>query len=120
MAFPPRRFIRAVLFAAMIFAGSGCATLKKMKVLPRRETKRATAVHPVPQRIGTIALVNPSEKFVLIDTGLAPVPSVGTALKSFTGETESGVVTVGNVNRRPFVVADIVQGTPVKGDAVFQ
>ena len=120
MEFPLHAFLRAVLIAAIVFAGSGCATWKKMKVLPHRETKRATAVHPAPQRIGTITLVNRSEKFVLIDTGLAPAPSVGTALKSFTGETASGVVTVGNVNRRPFVVADIVQGSPTRGDAVFQ
>ena len=108
------------MIPSIVFAGSSCTTLKKMKVLPHRETKRATAVHPAPQRIGTISLVNTSEKFVLIDTGLAAAPPVGTALKSFTGETVSGVVVVGNVNRRPFVVADIVQGTPAKGDAVFQ
>ena len=73
-----------------------------------------------PRRIGTITLVNDEEHFVLIDTDMAAPPSAGTALKSFTGESASGVVAVGNVNRRPFVVADIVQGAPKKGDLVFQ
>ena len=72
------------------------------------------------QKIGTVTLVNESEKFVLIDTGVAAVPPPGTALKAFSGETPSGVVAVGNVNRRPFVVADIVHGMPKKGDDVFQ
>jgi hypothetical protein len=65
-------------------------------------------------------LVNEADQFVLIDTATAPAPEAGTALKTFTGEVESGVVTVGSVSRRPFVVADIVSGAPRKGDAVFE
>ena len=85
-----------------------------------RKPKPVVARAGVPVRVGTITAVNEDAHFVLIDTGLAAVPAVGTALKSFTGESASGVLAVGNVIRRPFVVADIVQGTPVKGDAVFQ
>ena len=98
----------------------GCATFKKMNVLPRRKPKPVVARAVVPVRVGTITLVNEEQRFVLIDTGMAAAPAVGTALKSFTGESASGVLAVGNVNRRPFVVADIVQGAPLKGDAVFQ
>ncbi len=73
-----------------------------------------------PQRVGTVTLVNEQEHFVLIDTGIAGVPAPGTALKCLTDDAESGVVTVGKVTRRPFVVADIVRGEPKKGDGVFQ
>ena len=117
MIFPPRIFIRTLLVVALVATAPGCATFKKMHLLPQRKVK-AVAVEP--RRVGTITLVNEDERFVLIDTGMAAAPTVGTALKSFTGETASGVVAVGNVNRRPFVVADIVQGVPKKGDAVFQ
>ena len=71
-------------------------------------------------RVGTITLVNEDAHFVLIDVGMAAAPTLGTALKSFSGGSASGVVTVGDVSRRPFVVADIVQGAPLKGDVVFQ
>ena len=120
MAFPPRVFICAMQLAACIAATTGCATFKKMNVLPHRKPKPAVARAVVPVRVGTITLVNEGAHFVLIDTGMAAAPAVGTALKSFTGESASGVLAVGNVNRRPFVVADIVQGAPMKGDAVFQ
>ena len=75
---------------------------------------------PQPQLVGTITLVNEEGKFALIDGGYLPTPTAGTALKSFTGETESGLLTVGAVRRRPFVIADIVKGAPQKGDRVFQ
>ena len=120
MFFPPRISIRTLLIAALIAAVPGCATFKKVHLLPRRKSKVAAAQAVAPRRIGTITLVNEDDHFVLIDTGMAAAPTVGTALKSFTGETASGVVAVGNVNRRPFVVADIVQGVPKKGDTVFQ
>ena len=84
-----------------------------------RQTKPA-ALNAGPQRVGTITLVNEAARFVLIDTGMGAVPAIGTALKSFSGDAPSGVVAVGDVTRRPFVVADIVQGAPKKGDGVFQ
>ena len=102
-----------MLLAACIAAMPGCSTFKRK---PKPVVVRAVA----PVRVGTITLVNEDVHFVLIDTGMAAAPTVGTALKSFTGENASGVLAVGNVNRRPFVVADIVQGAPMKGDAVFQ
>ncbi len=120
MAFPPRLFLRTLLVVALIATAPGCATFQKVHLLPRRKAKGAVAQVEAPRRVGTITLVNEDERFVLIDTGMATTPAAGAALKSFTGETASGVVAVGNVNRRPFVVADIVQGAPKKGDAVFQ
>jgi hypothetical protein len=56
----------------------------------------------------------------LIDNGNSPVPPTGAALKSFAGEVESGVLSVGSVRRAPFVIADIVKGAPHKGDTVYQ
>ena len=121
MNFRPQVCIRAVWLVVVVLLGLGCAIFKKKEQAPlARDVQPAVVVRPGPLRVGTITLVNEAEHFVLIDTELAALPAIGTALKSFTGDAASGVVAVGNVNRRPFVVADIVQGAPKKGDGVFQ
>ena len=123
MTFRLHPFPRSALIVALVFYGTSCATFKKHKkeeASPERDAQPAVAVRPGPLRVGAVTLVNEAEHFVLIDTGLGGVPAIGMALKTFTGEESSGVVTVGNVNRRPFIVADVVQGAPKKGDGVFQ
>ncbi len=78
------------------------------------------AVPTEPLLIGTVTLVNEMDHFVLIDTGTGPVPAKGTALKTFRDGVVTGIVSVGDVTRRPFVIADISNGSPQKGDQVFQ
>ena len=63
--------------------------------------------------------VNQQEGFVLIDTESTLTEEVGTALKSFSGGAESGVLAVSKERHPPFMIADIVSGTPQKGDQVF-
>lgn len=71
--------------------------------------------------IGTIAAVNEADGFVLIDTGSSfGIPMKGQALKSFSDGRESGVLTVSPEHKPPFLIADIVTGTPQKGDQVYQ
>ncbi len=120
MNLEPRALIPVAVLAVLLPALAGCATLRKAHVLPPRKAKAVAVAAAVPRRVGTITLVNEAERFVLIDTGFSTVPPVGVALKSMSGEVATGVVVVGNVARRPFVVADIVQGAPKKGDGVFQ
>ena len=116
-----RSVTTSLLLGTFLLAGAGCATMKKLRLLPQQTTEPQTkAPAPTPRRVGTVTLVNEADQFVLIDTATAHEPAAGTALKTFTGEMESGVVTVGSVSRRPFVVADIVSGAPHKGDAVFE
>ena len=107
------------MIIAMLFPSfAGCALLKKRA---RERKARNASTQPVaPQFIGTITLVNEDDRFVLIDNGNSPTPPTGTALKSFAGDAESAVLSVGSVRRTPFVIADIVKGAPHKGDAVFQ
>ena len=109
----------ACILAVGLFCG-GCATLKKLR-FPWPREKRAPETPVVrPHYVGTITLVNEDARFVLIDAGNASVPPAGTALKTMSGETETGVVMVGEVRKRPFAVADIIRGSPKKGDRVFQ
>lgn len=114
-----------VLFPAVLALAlslGGCAMLKKFHLPGRRPAPQAQATPPpaVPQFVGTVTLVNETERFILIDVGQSSVPHEGTALKVMAGSVETGVVAVGNVRRRPFVIADIVRGEPKKGQQVFQ
>jgi hypothetical protein len=114
-----RSIVHLFVAGALCVSLSGCGLLGK-RSRARKERDAAAAHRAEPLRIGTIALVNEEEQFVLIDNGNSPTPPTGTALKSFTGAAESAVLSVGSVRRTPFVIADIVKGTPRKGDTVFQ
>lgn len=73
-----------------------------------------------PKRAGKIAMVNLEGGFVLIDSDAWAPPVAGTALKCMRDGVETGVVAVGKENRGAFVSADIVKGSPQRGDDVFQ
>lgn len=108
-----------LLSLVLILALPGCATLKKL--LPhKKRPPRAERLHPEPERVGVIVLVNEDQRFVLIDTTTGIIPSSGTALKAFRNESEIAVLHAGEVQRRPFVIADIITGDPVRGDIVFR
>lgn len=87
---------------------------KKKKDEPRVE--RAT----VPERVGEIVLLNQEAKFVLVDLNTGNVPPSGTALKVMRHGTEVGILALGDVRRRPFIVADIVSGEAQRGDVVYR
>lgn len=109
---------RLLLLLALLVL-PGCATLKKLWPFKSR-TQRGERVHPAPERAGVIVLVNEEQRFVLIDTTTGTIPAAGTALKALRGEAEVAVLHAGEVQRRPFVIADIVTGQPARGDVVFR
>lgn len=112
-----KSFVRILVLVALL-ALPGCTTLKKM--WPFKPPPRGERVHPAPERVGVIVLVNEEQRFVLIDTTTGVVPGAGTALKAFRHEAEVAVLHAGEVQRRPFVIADFVTGQPARGDVVFR
>lgn len=90
----------------------GCAFHKSAQPAAAALTPRG------PQRVGTIALVNQDLSFVLVDVGSLYAPEAGTALKSFSGGSETGTLAVDPEKHRPFIVADIIKGAPKVGDEV--
>jgi hypothetical protein len=68
--------------------------------------------------VGTIALVSEDLSFVLVDVGSLYTPAAGTALKSFSGGAETGILAVDPQKQRPFIVADVIRGNPKVGDEV--
>src|SRR5688500_11034950 len=99
-----RHLLILMLFSAFL---PGCALLPKfLRKKPKAESPKA------PQLIGTIVLVNPEGGFVLVDSGSLPSPVVGKALRTRPPEGSATELRVTEVRRRPFVIADIVSGTP--------
>jgi hypothetical protein len=93
-----------------IFLFSGCAW--------RTHERPEAGLAPGPRRVGTVAVVNDDLRFVLVDVGSLYTPAAGTALKSFSGGRETGILAVDPEKQRPFIVADIVKGEPKVGDQV--
>jgi hypothetical protein len=112
MSRPLHRLIALALCAPLLF--TGCALFKKHP----HPAPAVAAASPGPRRVGTIALVNSDLNFVLIDVGSLYTPQSGVALKSFSGASETGILAVDPEKRRPFIVADIIKGTPKVGDEV--
>ena len=71
-----------------------------------------------PRRVGTVAVVKEDLHFVLVDVGSLSRPEPGTALKCFSGGTETGILAVSAEEKRGFIAADIVKGEPKVGDEV--
>jgi hypothetical protein len=99
---------------------TGCTLLAR--AFESRKKKDDTRVEraTVPERVGEIVLLNEDAKFVLVDLDAGHPPDAGTALKVMRRGVEVGVLALGDVRRRPFIVADIVSGTPQKGDVVYR
>lgn len=110
-----------VLLLCLLF-GPGCASLGKRAGSKNvAATERATAeASRGPHLVGRIALVNESDRFVLIDAASAPATRLGAIWRAYTGDAISAELRATDVRRRPWVIADIVSGEPQKGDTVIQ
>lgn len=119
-------FYRLLAATLCIFAFNACLRLPWKKPVPRAAVVSFPKTNPFdgtkrePKRVGRIALVNAEGGFVLVDSDLWSPPVAGTALKCMREGVETGVVSVGKEKRGAFVSADIVKGTPQRGDDVFQ
>jgi hypothetical protein len=102
------RTLRIIALALCLCLGAGCAS---------RSKKAQTPVHRI---VGTVVSLDPSGRFVLIDAGTSAVVTSGQALKTFSNGQETGVLAVSPERKPPFVIADIVKGSPQKGDQVFE
>ena len=96
----------------------GCSLIPVPGFL-RKKPVNAARAKPV-QMIGTIALVNAEANFVLVDSGSLPSPLLGSPLESRAADGTVAHLKITEVRKRPFVIADIVDGTPARGDRVFQ
>lgn len=107
-----RAIVHSLLAISLLLPASGCARLRERFRKKERPAVVATPFH------GTVSLVNEEQRFVLIDSGYGQIPDDGARLRSFTGAAFSAELVVSRERRRPFVIADIVSGSPKVGDRV--
>ncbi|MEQ1852417.1 MAG: hypothetical protein ABMA01_12595, partial [Chthoniobacteraceae bacterium] len=119
------RIARIIPAVVVLAALPSCAWPWK-KEIPRAQPIRfpsadaTDTAHPKkPRQVGTILMVNTEGNFVLIDSSGWTAPEPGTALKCFRDGTETGVIAVGSERQGTRMAADVVTGTPRKGDGVF-
>lgn len=112
-----RSLARLLLILTLVCALlPGCALVPNF--LRKRRAKDETP--KAPQLIGTVVLVNPEGGFVLVDSGSLPSPAMGKAAQARSPDGSVAELRVTEVRKRPFVIADVVNGTPRTGDQVFQ
>ena len=96
----------------------GCVLLKKFRgrgAGKEAPTQRTRAV----QLIGKVVLVNAEANFVLIDNGSNPSPGMGAAVQCRMPDGTTAELKVTEIRKRPYVIADVVSGTPQKDAPVF-
>jgi hypothetical protein len=114
---PRLRFFAASLVAAVLL--SGCGVLH-LNLLFWKKNKPPRAIAKFSQFVGAVVLVSEEPSFVLIDNGSLPAPAAGTVLAINYQGSAPVILKVTPIRKPPFVVADIVKGTPKKGDQVFE
>lgn len=100
------------LASLLLLAAAGCSTTSV------KEAKPAIAA---PVYVGSISVVNTESHFVLIDlSGTAPPLETGTDLTAISAAGVAARLKVTPEKKRPFVTADIVSGTPKRGERVYR
>lgn len=112
---------RALLLCLSAWALVGCGTTKELPEYqgssPGAENARRRPLRP--STVGKVSLVNQDDKFVLIELQSNRVPSAGTPLQAFSGQMRSATLKVSKERKPPFLIADIVSGTPLQNDVVM-
>ncbi len=116
-----RLFLGSLLVCAVMV---GCASGKSAKRPAKRDAEPLADQKATPaggawrQSIGKVILVNERMGFVLVDIGTAPAPAAGTPLQSYLQSEPTANMSVSVYQRRPYLIADVVGGTPRVGDSV--
>ena len=98
---------------ALIVSACGAPVKKKQAPPP-------AAVPSGPRLVGTIYQVKPEEGFVLVDVGAIYAQEAGKKLKCISGGVTTAELVATKERVISFISADIVSGTPTRGDQVFE
>lgn len=117
--------LRSILVLAtlgpLLFSLSSCGTMQQL--LRKKPDKNAATGNPgesKDQIIGTIEMVNPEQRFVLVKTMNRMAVAAGTKLESHSPNGLKSVLTVTPEHKMNFISADITEGYPQQGDIVVQ
>ncbi|HEY2573359.1 MAG TPA: hypothetical protein VGH65_04790 [Verrucomicrobiaceae bacterium] len=104
-----------LLLLALSMSLGGCRLLGKW--FPKKKKNSANA-GTKDLYIGSIEMVNPEQRFVLVKTGLKLNLQTGWRLETRPLSGVKSVLTVSPEQKMNFLSADIVEGYPQKGDIV--
>ncbi|MFA7343431.1 MAG: hypothetical protein WC003_03915 [Terrimicrobiaceae bacterium] len=82
-----------------------------------RKQKPPTAVPP--QWIGVIRMVNSAENFVLVESGAISSAIPGETYLAVGKGVETATLRMTSLKNPPFLIADIVSGSPSQGDKIY-
>ena len=103
---------RLILFCVSLFLCACAAPVKKVTLAP-----------PPPKElhlVGTVFQVKQTEQFVLIDVGTLYMPAPGKTLKCYFGGMKTAELLTTSERMTSFIAADIINGSPNRGDQVFE
>ncbi len=103
--------VRIIVALAVLLPLGGCSLLgiKKKPGVPE-----AT----LPAWVGRIVMVDPVNRFALVDTGAPSQLAPGTKLLSFRDQSRTALLAATTESRPPFLAVDITDGLPSTGDQV--
>ncbi len=106
---------RISLISLVVLSLFGCKTLEKDG---EKEPEQPAQVMKIP--VGMIHIVDPEGRFVLVRSSRTFQVESGTRLTSYAGDgTITGIFEVSTARKGAFLTADILQGTPRKGEQVL-
>jgi len=73
-----------------------------------------------PRLVGTVFQVKQEEGFVLVDVGTLYAPVAGKKLKCYSAGIQTAELSATMERVVSFISADILSGTPTRGDQVFE
>jgi hypothetical protein len=115
-----RCFVHFLLCWLCLVQLSGCTALKNSKRKKAAEAMgRNQAEAPKEIIVGQIELVNPMSQFVLIRSNRTMEVATDTELGFFHNGQLAGKIRVTPERKSLFLTADILSGSPAKGDAVM-
>ena len=108
----PMKYIYRIHWALFlsVFLGLSLASCSWKK--PEQEP----AIVIPPRWVGTIRMVNSPENFALIETSM-PVPA-GTTIHGMRNREKTSTLRTTSLKNHPFLIADIVDGTPLTEDRI--
>jgi hypothetical protein len=73
-----------------------------------------------PQWTGVIRMVNAAEHFVLVEAASSAAAVPGETYLSVAGGAETSTLRMTSLKNPPFLIADIVSGTPSEGEKIYR
>lgn len=81
--------------------------------------KQKSPAAVAPQWTGVIRMVNSAESFVLVESSAIPLVIPGETYLAVNNGLETATLKMTSLKNPPFLIADIVSGTPSPGDKIY-